>query len=382
MRNWLLLLFFSTPALAGEDVSIAWSTIDSGGGLSSAATESVVPTTSGVPIEMTVTVRDPTEVVVVRPRLRGLAGRSGQEEWVLGQPLEVRAGDRLLATIDAIGVTVAAEQTATVNFDLTAGASDVIVTVTSAVVSFAAITNPLAFATFSAEVTDNVGDGATLTGMLADDAIYEGRYNVTSLPVTWASLATAPLVAPVDGSDSGTFRQPAVDRDVISATVDELQSAVSFELTAHDSANGTGTFSIVPPPAVILATGGTPQSTNVDTPFPNDLEATVLDADNEPVPDVLVTFTAPGAGASGTFPLGNTATTDASGIASVPFTANSVVGSYTVVATAAGSAEEAFFELQNLVGALAIPALGPWSLLVFVLVLAGSGFVVLMRRMH
>ncbi len=91
----------------------------------------------------------------------------------------------------------------------------------------------------------------------------------------------------------------------------------------------------------ITATEGSGQSIGVGTPFPADLQATVLD-NGAPVSGVLVTFTAPGAGAGCTFPSGNTAITNAAGQASVPVTANATAGSYTVTA--------------NITPALAVPA--------------------------
>src|SRR5262249_45316251 len=63
------------------------------------------------------------------------------------------------------------------------------------------------------------------------------------------------------------------------------------------------------------------------------------------------TFTAPGAGASGTFPgasLTATVTTDATGVATAPtFTANATSGSYVVAATVVGVATPANFNLSN-----------------------------------
>src|SRR5262245_63858041 len=62
---------------------------------------------------------------------------------------------------------------------------------------------------------------------------------------------------------------------------------------------------------------GTPQSTVVSTAFGTALQALVKDGSSNPVSGVTVTFTAPGSGASGTFPgasLTATATTNPSGI--------------------------------------------------------------------
>jgi protocatechuate 3,4-dioxygenase beta subunit len=104
-------------------------------------------------------------------------------------------------------------------------------------------------------------------------------------------------------------------------------------------------------PNPLLATSGSGQSTLVNTAFPTKLVATVLDGNNSPVSSVVVTFTAPGSGASGTFAGGNASyvgTTDVSGmVTTTTFTANSVSGSYSVSATLGGVGSPAAFSLTN-----------------------------------
>jgi hypothetical protein len=102
----------------------------------------------------------------------------------------------------------------------------------------------------------------------------------------------------------------------------------------------------------IGATGGTPQSTNINSPFATALQATVTESGN-PASGVTVTFTAPGSGASGTFPgsvTTATATTNATGVATAPtFTANGTVGGpYNVVASIGASQPTATFSLTNI----------------------------------
>jgi Zn-dependent metalloprotease len=87
--------------------------------------------------------------------------------------------------------------------------------------------------------------------------------------------------------------------------------------------------------------------------FPNPLKLAALDNQGSPVPNVSVTFTAPSSGASGTFADTGTrttpVTTNANGVAvTSTFTANSLVGSYAVVASASGSGSVSF-NLQNVV---------------------------------
>lgn len=123
----------------------------------------------------------------------------------------------------------------------------------------------------------------------------------------------------------------------VTASVAGVTTAANFQLT-----NITGaTISIT-------ATNGTPQSATVNAGFAAPLAVTVT-SNGSAVSGAQVTFEAPAAGASGTFASGvNTATTDASGIAtSPPFTANGSVGTYTVTATVASGAEPADFTLTN-----------------------------------
>ncbi len=103
--------------------------------------------------------------------------------------------------------------------------------------------------------------------------------------------------------------------------------------------------------ATILATGGTPQSTAILTPFAQPLEATVLDSNNNPISGATVTFTAPGSGASATLSA-LSASTDVNGHAAVTATANGVAGNYSVTATSGGVTGGAAFALSNLAGAI------------------------------
>jgi len=106
-------------------------------------------------------------------------------------------------------------------------------------------------------------------------------------------------------------------------------------------------------PATITATAGTPQSTVVNTAFGTALQATALDASNNPLSGVTVTFAAPSSGAAASFGGSATATvtTNSSGIATAPaLTANGQVGNYTVNATMAGVSNPAVFSLSNTIG--------------------------------
>lgn len=114
-------------------------------------------------------------------------------------------------------------------------------------------------------------------------------------------------------------------------------------------------------PASLRATGGTPQTAQINTPFGLPLSVTALDAASNPVSGVTVTFTTPGGGPGAVFAGGvSTATTDASGVArSQTLTANGIPGTYQVTASAAGVAVPAAFTLTNAAapsGAISLPS--------------------------
>ncbi|MEO6323154.1 MAG: hypothetical protein ABIQ65_00840 [Thermoanaerobaculia bacterium] len=99
-------------------------------------------------------------------------------------------------------------------------------------------------------------------------------------------------------------------------------------------------------PNLESVSGGGTQSTGINQVFSLTLQVTVLDPFGDPVAGAIVTFIPPGSGASCTFSGGGTASTNASGIASVTATANSLTGSYTVSAGVSGL-EGVNFSLTN-----------------------------------
>jgi hypothetical protein len=101
-------------------------------------------------------------------------------------------------------------------------------------------------------------------------------------------------------------------------------------------------FTLTPAP------GSTPQSTTVGTAFANPLAVTLTaNNSNEPTGGGIISFTAPAQGASATLSA-TTATIDASGVAQVNATANSISGSYAVTASAATSGASVNFVLTNI----------------------------------
>jgi hypothetical protein len=160
---------------------------------------------------------------------------------------------------------------------------------------------------------------------------------------------TVTFGAPPSGASATLSGATAVTNasGVASVTATANQTTGSYTVTA---VVGTlsASFSLtntVGPAASLTATGGTPQSAQVNTVFPNALQATVKDASGNPVIGATVTFTAPTVGA-GTTLSSSTAPTNGLGVASITATANGVAGSYTVTATSGSLI--ASFSLTNL----------------------------------
>ena len=123
-----------------------------------------------------------------------------------------------------------------------------------------------------------------------------------------------------------------------------LAGAPAFALggsgTPGEPAAGTSNCPSPNPPNQLTLVAGTPQTTTLDTAFGTGLEVALTNSDGCAVSSaagVPVTFSAPGAGASGRFFASNANTVtvgaDASGNVAAPmFTANGAAGSYTVTA--------------------------------------------------
>jgi hypothetical protein len=111
----------------------------------------------------------------------------------------------------------------------------------------------------------------------------------------------------------------------------------------ESSPTGTSSCPSSNPPNQLTLVAGTPQTTTLGTAFAGGLEVALTNSDGCAVTGaagVPVTFTAPTAGASGSFSSSNSSTatvgSDSSGAVAAPgFTANATAGSYTVTASSA-----------------------------------------------
>jgi hypothetical protein len=145
---------------------------------------------------------------------------------------------------------------------------------------------------------------------------------------------------------SGKNRRGAMIRKSCWGALASMFLAIAF-LTGCSSTPQTPN-----PTQLVTITPNTPivQNTTLNAAFSSVLSATVM-SNGAPVVGATVTFSAPGSGAGGTFPGGNstgTGTTNASGIATSPtFTANGTAGTYNVIASTASTQATALFSLSN-----------------------------------
>jgi hypothetical protein len=149
----------------------------------------------------------------------------------------------------------------------------------------------------------------------------------------------------LQGKGDGTFQQgPAVSGSTPLAVTD-FNGDGRADILTSSGINGTVTVLLGATSVsfAVTATGGTGQSAPVGNPFALPLQVTVLNS-GIPLNGATVTFTAPSTGASATLS-SPTATTNASGIASITATANLVAGSYSVTVSYQGV--NATFALTN-----------------------------------
>jgi hypothetical protein len=201
------------------------------------------------------------------------------------------------------------------------------------------------------------------TGGSAAAGVVIGDTNGDGIPDVIAANMSSQSVAVLAGNGDGTFAAP------VSYQVGTLPDALAVadfngdgrtDVVAANGGSATLSFLLGagPAAAITVSAGGT-QFAIVNTAFATALQATVTDSAGAVLPNVSVTFTAPGTGASGTFAGGGTTATvqtNATGIATAPvFTANGIAGSYTVTGTIAGVTNPATFSLTNTaLGALTI----------------------------
>ncbi len=179
---------------------------------------------------------------------------------------------------------------------------------------------------------------ATVTANNAIEPVAGGAVTYIA-PTAGATLTATGQMATIDASGNANLTPTAT-----------TTAGTYTALATASGATGTADFALTNTPDApfsIVATGGTPQSAVVNTSYAQALQVTVRDQFNNLIPGATVSFGIPGSGASGTLTAA-TATTDASGNATVSITANTIAGNFAASSQVGGVATPANFSLTNL----------------------------------
>lgn len=153
--------------------------------------------------------------------------------WKLSEPILLPDG----STIDEFTVGFKGDPFINLNFAVTAGAADTTFGILSASLPVG-FTGKAVNTSASVTLTDNIGNGATLTGLFGGKT-YEARYNAATV---YADLTAGFAIAGGGGINS----ENAVDTAL--GFVTTMQSEWKFKVSGLDSASGTSHYEIVRAP--------------------------------------------------------------------------------------------------------------------------------------
>lgn len=172
--------------------------------------------------------------------------------WNSTSALQIKSmNGNVIGELDNCHFGFFADPVVTLFFDVTAGNSLTSFQIMSGVLNFPAIVNGQAKASSAVTITDNDGNGVTMTGSEAGGNMYRAAYNGQP-GTTFATLNGGPISAGMwDSSDSNATQ----GFQVIPGAVTSIWAEYAFKLSAHDSASATSTFVIIPSPGA-AALGG------------------------------------------------------------------------------------------------------------------------------
>lgn len=187
---------------------------------------------------------------IVIPIEHGVVGDNGETySYSLPAALSITNGSgEHIATLVNFTELLVADPIVSLGFNVQAGGSATTFTISTALLSFPALLNPIGSASGSLTVTDTNGDGASLTGV-SGAPIYEWDYNgFVPGGTTFASFINSVIAGPFQSNVGNANLGPVG----IPGSVGDISGRVSFELSANDIASGTGTFVVeIPTPGTL-----------------------------------------------------------------------------------------------------------------------------------
>ncbi len=216
----------------------------------------------------------------------------------------------------------------------------------------------LAIADFTGDGTNDIAvanAGSPFIAMLSGGWQSTATTLTTTAPASVAANTPVPLTARVVNSGTYVFTPPtgsvslmdganliqsSSSQNGVAGFNPQLVIVGTHSLTAVFQGGSTNLSStsnailetVTPGPPAAFTSPNPPQTTTVGTAFALGLKFTVRDVYGNPIPGITVTFSAPTSGASITG-FSQTVVTDAQGLAYSPATANTVAGTYQVIAS-------------------------------------------------
>jgi OOP family OmpA-OmpF porin len=174
------------------------------------------------------------------------------------------------------------------------------------------------------------------------------NYTITATAGTDGAISPAGASTVQQGQSAAYTITPNTNCKIADVKVDGASvGAVASYTFTNVTANHTIAATFTPP--TIAVSAGNNQSTRISTAFGVGLSVLVTSTAGTPLAGATVVFTAPASGAAATFSGSGSATTNASGIATVTATANAMLGGlYTVTATVSGTSASTTFSLRNI----------------------------------
>lgn len=181
-------------------------------------------------------------------QLTETAPGSGMFTFAQLTPVEIEDTNsgNLVATLTNATLFYIADPQIGVGFAVQAGSTDTTFTITSALLSFSTLNNPIGQASAALTLTDTSGDGSMLTGNGPTGGSYLAQYN--GLVPNGTMFAEGVNMLSSGGSTADSINMAPT---AIAGAVSDMSAQYSFTLSANDLASGTSNYSIVPEPATL-----------------------------------------------------------------------------------------------------------------------------------
>ncbi len=189
---------------------------------------------------------------IVSIPMSGSPDANGEYFWNSTSPIQVTAVNNpgvVLGTITSLSTYINTDPIVTIAFSVISGSAATSWSISSATLSFPALSNPGALASGAITITESDGNTATIKGGYAGGTkTFQPATNVG----IFANLVSN-TSAGANLSSTVSEAYPGVGYTPILGSVTAMQTTAAFELSANDQASGTGVFAIVPEPSAILA---------------------------------------------------------------------------------------------------------------------------------